>query len=213
MLIAQCWQLRPQLASYVDNEIAPTERLIVEDHLRRCQACRERVERQRAVHDLLRRRSGEIRRRGPAWPSQASARGRSARGLAGVSLVAGASLIIALVAWGPWRTVPLAARGHIRDSTCGGGHVHTAPELQQMAGRDCVRLCVELGARYIFVSNGATFPIRNQGFTDLARFAEQVVEVEGQLRGNRLTVAQIRPLTAVTRHQHRPPAIHTGAHR
>jgi hypothetical protein len=212
MLIGQCWQLRPQLASYVDNELSPAERRSVEDHLRRCQACRDRVERQRAVHDLLRGRAEEVRRDGPTWPSQASARSRATRhGLAALSLAAGASLLVAFTG-GPWRAVPLAARGHIRDSTCGGGHIHSAPELQRMAGRDCVRLCVELGARYVFVSNGATFPIRNQGFTDLARFAEQDVEVEGQLRGNRLTVAQIRPSTAITRNE-RPPTIHTGAHR
>ena len=82
-----------------------------------------------------------------------------------------------------------------------------------MARRDCVRLCVELGARYVFIANGATFPIRNQGFADLARFAEQDVEVEGQLRGHRLTVAQIRPVADATRNEHRPLTIHTGAHR
>ena len=127
MLIGQCWQLRPRLASYADNELSPAERLVVEDHLRRCQACRVRVERQRAVHDLLRRRSEEVRRHGPAWPSQASARSRSVRGgLAGVSLVAGASLMIALVAWGPWRSCTAGRprahpRQHVRRRPCPHG--------------------------------------------------------------------------------------------
>jgi hypothetical protein len=206
--------LRPQLTTYIDNELSPAERLVVEDHLRRCQGCSDRVERQRAVHDLLRRRSEEVRRYASARPPQSGTYGRSPRaGLAGLSLVAAAGLVMALVAWGPWKAVPLAARGHIRDSTCGGGHVHTAPELQRMAGGDCVRLCVELGARYVFVSNETTFRIRNQGFADLARFAEQDVEVQGQLRGQQLTVAHIRPVSAVTVNDHRLPAVHAGAHR
>jgi hypothetical protein len=212
MMIGRCWRLRPRLASYVDNELPETQRLVVEDHLGRCPACSNRVNRQRAVRDLLHDRFGQAHVSDAAWSPRPEQPSRSARWPGRLSLVAATGLAVGLVVWGPWRDAPLAARGHIRDSTCGGGHVHTAPELQRMAGRDCVRLCVELGARYVFVTDETTFPIRNQGFAELPRFAEQDVEVEGRLRGHRLTILQIRPHTNVARHEGRAPAIAVGVH-
>ena len=202
MLISRCRQLRPLVTSYVDKEVSQADRLIVEDHLRECQACRERVARQEAVHHLLRGRSREAHLHGTpvSWSPRPDAPGRATgRRFVRLSVAAAAGLAVGLVVWNPWRTVPLAARGHISDSTCGGRHLHAAPQLQNVPGRDCVRLCIELGAQFIFVSDGTIFSIRNQAFEDLARFAEQDVEIEGEVRGKQLTVSHVRPVRAVAR--------------
>ena len=91
---------------------------------------------------------------------------------------------------------PLMARGHIGDSRCAGDHSHASAELMNLSRRDCVRRCVEMGAHYIFVSQGIVYTIRNQDFVDLTRFAGQDVQLEGEVRQHVLTVSHVRPLTA-----------------
>ena len=49
MRTIQCRQLRSVLTAYVDDEISAGERLVVEGHLRQCDACRCRVRREGAV--------------------------------------------------------------------------------------------------------------------------------------------------------------------
>jgi len=63
-----------------------------------------------------------------------------------------------------------------------------------MTSRECVERCIEKGAQYVFVSEGVIFPIRNQQFADLARFAEQDIELEGKVQHSQLTVSRIAPL-------------------
>jgi hypothetical protein len=107
--------------------------------------------------------------------------------------------VLVLVLWSRWPGddgVVLAARGHITDSRCASGHTHTAPSLINMSGRDCVRRCVEMGAQYVFVSEGVIYSIRNQDLVDLTTWAGQDVQLEGEVRHNVLTVSQVRPLTA-----------------
>jgi hypothetical protein len=203
MLTSRCRQLRPLLTSYVDNETSSADRLIVEDHLKRCRACRHRLGRQDAVHHLLRLRSAEARVHG--LPLSWSPRSRRVndrgpgRTLLRLSVLAAAGVAVVVVVWSRWGVVPLSARGQISDSVCGGRHAHAAPELVNMTGRDCVRRCVEKGAQYIFVSDGVVYPIRNQTMAELARFAEQDVQLEGKVRQQQLTVSHIRPLNSVAR--------------
>jgi hypothetical protein len=202
MRTIRCWQLRSGLTSYVDNEVSAGERLRVEDHLRRCDACRHRVRRQQAVRQRLRRWSAEMNGNDvllSAWPAEAETMSRRRGGtLLRIGVVSSAAIALVFVIWsgGPGRAVALAARGQITDSLCASGHSHTAPALRSMSGRDCVRRCVEMGAEYVFVSEGAVYRIRNQDFVDLMHLAGQDVQLEGELRRNVLTVSQVRPLTA-----------------
>ncbi len=64
-----------------------------------------------------------------------------------------------------------------------------------MSGRDCVRRCVELGAHYVFISQGVVYVIRNQDFEDVVRLAGQDVQLEGEVRQKVLTVSRVNPLT------------------
>jgi hypothetical protein len=120
-----------------------------------------------------------------------------------VAALSAAAIVIMFVLWNrPWvdAGVPLVAQGHIGDSRCAGGHAHAAAELPDMSGGDCVRRCVEMGAQYVFVSQGVVYPIRNQDFVDLTQFAGQNVQLEGEVRQNLLTVSHVRPLNV--RHSH-----------
>jgi hypothetical protein len=198
----RCWPLRSALTAYVDNEAAADMRQRVEDHLRRCPACRHRVSREQAVRQRLRRWSAEMRDGGAAlsW-SQAAKRPSHHRvgSVLRLGIVAAAAILLVLGMWNRWLVgarVPFAAHGQITDTRCAAGHTHTAPALRNMNGGDCVRRCVELGAEYVFVSQGIVYPIRNQDFVDLMHLAGQEVQLEGEVRRNLLTVAHVRPLAA-----------------
>ena len=195
----RCRRLRPLLTSYVDDEITSGDRLVVEEHLERCRACRRRLMRQRAVHQLLRSRSVEARHRGAALPWTPRAQPASGRGHRRVllSLAALAVLVVSGIAlWGLARPVRLTAQGRISDSMCRGSH---GADMRTMSDRDCVGRCVEKGAHYVFVSNGVVYPIRNQSFSDLARFAAQDIRLEGRLWRNQLTVSHIESIDHVAR--------------
>jgi hypothetical protein len=116
-----------------------------------------------------------------------------------LSVLAAAGVAVVVMVWSRWGVVPLSARGQISDSVCGGRRAHAAPDMVNMTGRDCVRRCVEKGAQYIFVSDGVVYPIRNQTMAELARFAEQDVQLEGKVRQQQLTVSHIRPLNRMAR--------------
>ena len=55
---------------------------------------------------------------------------------------------------------------------------------------------IEMGAQYVFVSEGVVYSIRNQDLVDLTTWAGQDVQLEGEVRHNVLTVSSVRPLTA-----------------
>ena len=201
MRTIRCRQLRSVLTSYVDNEVSAGERLRVEDHLRRCDACRRRVSREEAVRQRLRRWSAEMRGEGAplSWPASAETRSRRRVGtLLRIAALSTAAIALVFVMWSRWWVdagVPLTARGQIGDSRCAGGHAHAAAELRNMSDRDCVQRCVEMGAQYVFISQGVVYAIRNQDFVDLTRFAGQDVQLEGEVRQHLLTVSHVRPPT------------------
>jgi hypothetical protein len=204
LLTNQCRRLRPLLTSYVDDEIAGADRLAVDEHLERCRACRRRLLRQRAVHQLLRSRSAEARHRGavvPWTPRAQPATGRAQRRVL-LTLAMLAVLVVGGTAlWGPVWPVTLRAQGRISDSMCRGSH---GADMRTMSDRDCVGRCVEKGAHYVFVSNGVVYRIRNQSFSDLARFAAQEIQLEGRLWRNQLTVSHIESVDRVARAGSRP---------
>jgi hypothetical protein len=196
----QCWPLRSALTAYVDNEAAADVRQRVEDHLRHCGACRHRVSREQAVRHRLRRWSAEMRERGAPLSWSGAAKRPIHHRVGSVfrlGIVAAAAILLVLGMWNRLgASVPFAAHGQITDTRCASGHSHTAPALRNMDGGDCVRRCVELGAEYVFVSEGIVYPIRNQDFVDLMHLAGQEVQLEGEVRRNLLTVAHVRPLAA-----------------
>ncbi|PYR44679.1 MAG: hypothetical protein DMF89_27175 [Acidobacteria bacterium] len=201
MLTSRCRQLRPLLTSYVDNELSDADRLLVEDHLKRCGSCRRRLARQNEVHQLLRRRTVEARIRGAAVPwSPRTFRPtdyRAGRALLSLSVLAVAAVVLGVVVWSRLAVEaerPLSARGQISDSACRGNHGRPGSERMTMSSRECLERCIEKGAQYVFVSEGVVYPIRNQQFADLARFAEQDIELEGRVQHSQLTVSRIRPL-------------------
>ena len=200
----RCRQLRSALTSYVDHEVSAGERLIVEDHLRQCDACRRRVSREEAVRERLRRWSAEARVNGAplSWPAGSETLNHRPVGtLLRIAAVSAATIAIVSMIWSRWWVdagVPLAARGQIGDSRCAGRHAHASAELRKLSDRDCVRRCVLMGAHYVFISRGVVYPIRNQDFVDLTQFAGQDVQLEGEVRQNLLTVSHVRPL-AVSR--------------
>ena len=200
MRTIQCRQLRSVLTSYVDDEVSGGERLIVEDHLSQCDACRRRVSRERAVRQRLQRWSAEAREGGAPLPQMAGfgrVTHRSMGGLLQIAALSTATLAIVFVAWSRLWTdtgVPLSARGQINDSKCAGGP-HPSAELMKMSGGNCVQRCIQMGAHYVFVSQGVVYAIRNQDLVALARLAGQDVQLEGEVRQNLLTVSQVRPLT------------------
>jgi hypothetical protein len=195
----RCWQLRSALTSYVDNEVSEGERLRVEDHLERCDGCRHRVSRERAVRQRLRRWSAEMRGEGVplSWPEGANiSSGRGVGNLLRMAVVSTA-IALAVVLWSRWpASVAFAAHGLLTDSRCASGHTPSAPALKAMSRGDCVRRCVEMGAHYVFVSQGVIYSIRNQDFAALEHLAGQDVQLEGEVLEHVLTVAQVRPVTA-----------------
>jgi hypothetical protein len=197
----RCRQLRHLLTSYVDDEVNADERRLIENHLERCDACRVRVVRERTVRQRLQRWSLEARAEGIplSWPETVPMRSYPSGGaLLRVALLMVAAVGVGLLMWSRGRSdtgVSLAARGQITDSVCAGGHTHASAELRSMSGGDCVRRCVELGAQYVFVSEGVVYLIRNQELQDLVRVAGQEVELQGEVRMNLLTVSRVSPLT------------------
>lgn len=205
MRTIRCWQLRSVLTSYVDHEVSAGERLIVEDHLRQCDACRRRVRREGAVRQRLQRWSAKAREEGAplSWSAGSETlHHRSVGTLLRIAALSTATIAIAFVMWGRWwgdGSVPLAARGQIGDSRCADNrHAHASAELKNLSARDCVQRCVLMGAHYVFIAQGVVYTIRNQDFVDLTRFAGQDVQLEGEVRQNLLTVSHVRPL-AVSR--------------
>lgn len=201
MRTIRCRRLRSALTSYVDHEVSASERLVVEAHLRQCDACRRRVSREGAVRQRLQRWSAEAREDGAPLSRLEGFERLTHRSVGTVLRIAALSTVtiaIVFVTWSRWWVetgVPLSARGQIDDSRCGGGHAHISADLRNMSGRDCVQRCIEMGAHYVFVSQGVVYAIRNQDLVDLTRLAGQDVHLEGEMRQNLLTVSHVRPLT------------------
>jgi hypothetical protein len=189
------------LTSYVDNEVSTGERFRVEDHLERCAACRHRVDREQAVRQRLRRWSAEMRGEGIplSLPAHAGTSSREVGTPLRMAVVSTAAIAVAVVMWNRWPTdagVAFAAHGLLTDSRCASGHTPGAPGLETISRGDCVRRCVEMGAHYVFVSQGVVYSIRNQGLADLTHLAGQDVQLEGKVQQHVLTVSQVRPLIA-----------------
>ena len=65
-------------------------------------------------------------------------------------------------------------------------------------GHDCALNCIRAGAKYVFVTNGMLYQIRNQDFGLLEKYAGGTVKLTGNRNSDSrsITVTQIEPATA-----------------
>jgi hypothetical protein len=105
--MTHCCDLEVGVAAYIDGEATPSQRDEVERHLRRCQACQERVTEERAVRGALRAHRDELRGEGAPLALRARLAGLAeqarpqAAGVATrlVRLAAAAAIVLAFGGW------------------------------------------------------------------------------------------------------------------
>ena len=71
--------------------------------------------------------------------------------------------------------------GQISDDKCNGNHTGTEHAGAKLGPHDCVLACIKSGAKYVLVSNGQVYQLKNQTLSDLEKFAGQVVKLTGEL--------------------------------
>jgi hypothetical protein len=81
--------------------------------------------------------------------------------------------------------------GTISDSMCGAKHPAGEHDGKKMSEADCVKGCVEKGAKYVFISGGKTYQIANQDFADLKDHAGHKVALTGEMKDDAITVSKI----------------------
>ena len=85
--------------------------------------------------------------------------------------------------------------GTISDSMCGMSHAAMSTGGAKVSDRDCTIACVSYqtaeAPKFVFVSEGKIYPISNQRFGGLARYAGQPITLTGELANNTITVSKI----------------------
>ncbi len=85
--------------------------------------------------------------------------------------------------------------GAISDSMCGASHTAMSTGGSKVSDRDCTIACVsyqtETSPKFVFVTGGKIYPIANQRFGGLARYAGQPVTLTGELASGSITVSKI----------------------
>ncbi len=104
-------------------------------------------------------------------------------------MLAISALSFSLPIWAAQQTLT----GEISDSMCGASHAGMGDMGKNP--KDCTTGCVKSGAKYVFVSNGKVYAIRNQNFSALAANAGAKVRVTGDMDkdGTNITVTTIAP--------------------
>jgi hypothetical protein len=83
--------------------------------------------------------------------------------------------------------------GQISDSMCKAKHEEAAEGQGKMAERDCTLSCVKGGSKFVVMVDGKVIAIANQDNKDLTTFAGQMVTIQGERKGDAITVAHIEP--------------------
>ncbi len=83
--------------------------------------------------------------------------------------------------------------GEISDGNCGLEHKEFMEGTPPLPAPECTKVCVKNGSKYVFVTEEKIFPLTNQGYADLAKFAGQSVKMAGELKGESITVSKIEP--------------------
>jgi hypothetical protein len=85
--------------------------------------------------------------------------------------------------------------GRISDSMCGASHAAMSTGGAKVSDRDCTIACVSYqtaeAPKFVFVSEGKIYPISNQRFGGLARYAGQPITLTGELVNGSITVSRI----------------------
>ena len=85
--------------------------------------------------------------------------------------------------------------GAISDSMCGASHAAMSTGGAKVSDRDCTIACVSYqtpdAPKFVFVSEGKVYPIANQKFGGLARYAGQPITLTGELASGTITVSKI----------------------
>jgi hypothetical protein len=85
--------------------------------------------------------------------------------------------------------------GAISDSMCGVSHAAMSSNGAKVTDRDCTVACVSYqtadSPKFVFVSQGKVYPIANQKFGGLARYAGQPISLTGDLNNGTITVSRI----------------------
>src|SRR5262245_44502917 len=101
----------------------------------------------------------------------------------------------ALVVIGALAAVPVAIRARaaqtweraMSDCNCSGKRTAGEHDGKEMTEADCTGVCVQKGAKYVFVSEGKVFQLANQSSKQIAAHAGQQVELTGTLKGDTIT--------------------------
>lgn len=81
--------------------------------------------------------------------------------------------------------------GTISDSKCGAKHPAGEHDGKKTTDADCVKMCVDGGAKYVFVSGGKVYQIANQDYAALKDHAGHKVALTGEMSGDSITVSKI----------------------
>src|SRR5215470_2235736 len=81
-------------------------------------------------------------------------------------------LVLGLVAASSAMAAEQTIVGTISDSDCNGKHMSAKEhEGTKLSDADCVKACIDKGAKYVVVSQGKVLNISNQDFADLKTHA------------------------------------------
>jgi hypothetical protein len=187
-----CDAIDTLVTPYIDGELGDGERGIVSSHLRRCLACRERVEAESTVRQLVRSGAAASRAAGrePDWRPRVYGLGRPAPRIPRTALLTGAAAAAIAAILFLVRPTPIAAVGMIGDSQCGERHRYTSSDGEN---RLCTLNCVAHGAEFVLVADNTVYTIRNQDFPELAAFADVRVAISGTVGGQAITISRIAP--------------------
>jgi len=102
-----------------------------------------------------------------------------------------------IVVFGALAVVPAAAqkeqtwKGAISDSKCNGKHT-AEHDGKKMTDVECTKVCMNKGAKYVFVSDGKVYQLANQTSRTIASHAGQQVELSGTIEGETITAKSIK---------------------
>ena len=81
--------------------------------------------------------------------------------------------------------------GTISDSMCGLSHDAMTEHGKKATDKQCTQMCVQHGAKYVFVTDGKVVNITNQNFKDLKALAGDRVALSGNLSGDTVTITKL----------------------
>jgi len=81
--------------------------------------------------------------------------------------------------------------GTISDSMCGLSHSAMTEHGTKATDKQCTEMCVQHGAKYVFVTDCKVVNIANQNFKELKTFAGDRVTLSGNLSGDTVTVTKL----------------------